>query len=251
MPRPSNEGDNAERLPNNNRNNRARGTICAVASANGFPSSLHPPTACRSTMIASNFSMLLLLPAQVAIARKDSLSQAARAPKWWQPETPTPEPLARQSISNSQVGRNPGAPTTQAYLPSPRLRAMLALLYTSARTIRRHRMRLVKAPSAPQITVHARRRCVFSYPRHPPAPFVNHARPGRCCRHHSQRPGQGSRSQRPPKRQHLPDRANPKRLHPVRVFQLAHLLYLRGWTADALHLRRGLSPGKRCQLADL
>lgn len=53
------------------------------------------------------------------MSRKDSSSQAARAPKWWQPETPPPEPLARQSISNGQVGKYPGPPTAQAHLLPP------------------------------------------------------------------------------------------------------------------------------------
>lgn len=53
------------------------------------------------------------------MSRKDCLSQAARAPKWWQPETPPPEPLARQSISNGQVGKYPRPPTAQAHLLPP------------------------------------------------------------------------------------------------------------------------------------
>ena len=70
-----------------------------------------------------------LLEALLATAKMSILSQAARALKWWQPETSPPEPLARQAVSNGQVGKYPRAPTIQTHLIPLQSCAHDAMLY--------------------------------------------------------------------------------------------------------------------------
>lgn len=63
------------------------------------------------------------------------LSQVARAPKWWQPETPAPEPLCEtpiQAISNGQVGKYARGATIQGTFSPSGPRAMTTVLSTNA-----------------------------------------------------------------------------------------------------------------------
>lgn len=155
-------------------------------------------------------------------------------------------------------------PNRRFRLPRAGTQAFLVPRPTSYRncaakiSTRQHPTRLIIVSSAlPHIQSSARSSpaqlsfALAAHSRRRPALLPKHANLGRCCRRHPQWPGHSGPGQRPPKRQHLPDRPNPKRMHPVRIFQLSHLFHLRGRSANTLHLRRGLPPRKRGQLAYL